>query len=94
LLDNFLMATPAVDVWSAAASLYYMLTGQPPRDFSNEPHERWLWVVSNKPPVPIRQREASIPPALAEVIDHALDDRDSLHFTSAAGLKRALESVS
>lgn len=93
LLDDFQLATPEVDVWSAAASLYYLLTGHPPRDFSNEPTKRWLWVVSNKPAVPIRQREATIPPALAEVIDHALDDRDSLQFSSAAALKRALESV-
>src|SRR5688500_12693674 len=33
LLDDFQMAEPEVDVWSAAASLYYMLTGQPrPKD--------------------------------------------------------------
>ena len=93
LLDDFKMATPEVDVWSAAASLYYMLTGQPPRDFSNEPPTRWLWVVSNRPPVPIRQREATISPALADVIDHALDDRDSLAFASAAALRHAVESV-
>jgi hypothetical protein len=94
LLDDFRMATPEVDVWSAAATLYYLLTGQPPRDFSGEPPERWLWVVSTKAPVPIRQREPSVPPRLAEVIDQALDDREALHFRSAAALRQAMESTS
>lgn len=93
LLDDFRMATPEVDVWSAAASLYYLLTGQPPRDFSNEPPKRWLWVVSNTRPVPIRQRDATIPPALADVLDQALDDKDTLPFRSAAALSQALESA-
>ena len=91
--DFFRLAQPEFDVWSAAAALYYMLTGQPPRDFANYPPEKWLWVVKTKSPVPIRERDASIPPALADVIDHALDDRDGLNFQAAAALKQALESV-
>jgi serine/threonine protein kinase len=93
LLNDFKMATPEVDVWSAAASLYYMLTGQPPREFAGEPPERWLWVLEKRVPIPIRQRNAAVPAALAEVIDYALDDKEGLHFPSAAALKQALESV-
>lgn len=32
---NFKYARPEVDVWAAAASLYYMLTGEFPRNFAN-----------------------------------------------------------
>ena len=35
-LINYKYARPEVDVWAAAAVLYYMLTGMPPRDFSGD----------------------------------------------------------
>jgi eukaryotic-like serine/threonine-protein kinase len=56
---DFKRATPEVDVWAMAASLYYMLTGAPPRDF---PPGRDPWsVVLESPAVPIRQRQKWLP---------------------------------
>ncbi|WP_292823608.1 protein kinase, partial [Nostoc sp. JL33] len=68
LLD-YKYAKPEVDVWAAAACLYYMLTGTFPRNFTTG--DPFLAVLQNDP-VPIRQRDANIPKQLAEVIDLAL----------------------
>jgi pSer/pThr/pTyr-binding forkhead associated (FHA) protein len=87
---NFKYAKPEVDVWAAAASLYNMLTGAYPRDFSNK--EPFLAVLQTNA-VPIRLRDASIPKRLAELIDLSLVDNPNIHFKNAAALKRALESV-
>ena len=87
---NFKYAKPEVDVWAAAASLYNMLTGAYPRDFGDK--DPFLAVLQTNP-VPIRQRDASIPQPLAELIDLALVDNPEIHFKNAAAFKRALESV-
>ncbi|TAE60078.1 MAG: FHA domain-containing protein [Nostocales cyanobacterium] len=87
---KFQECKPDVDVWASAACLYNMLTGCLPRDFGNEP---WLDVLQNDP-VPIRQRDDSIPTRLAEVIDLALVEKPHIHFQSAAAFKQALvESI-
>jgi eukaryotic-like serine/threonine-protein kinase len=86
---NFKYAKPEVDVWAAAASLYNMLTGAYPRDLSGK--DPFLAVLQTDP-VPIRQRDASIPKPLAELIDLALIDNPKIHFKNAAAFKRALES--
>ncbi|HAG81306.1 MAG TPA: serine/threonine protein kinase [Cyanobacteria bacterium UBA12227] len=83
-------AKPEVDVWAVAACLYYMLTGTVPRNFT---HQDPFLVVLQINPVPIRERNASIPKPLAEVIDLALVDHPNLHFKNAGAFKRALESV-
>jgi serine/threonine protein kinase len=67
----FKKANPAADIWSAAACLYKMLTGHPPRDFD----DRYpIAVVMEKPAIPISERIAYLPPALAAVIDKALHE--------------------
>jgi hypothetical protein len=85
---NFKHAKPEVDVWAAAASLYYLLTGAVPRDFVRG-RDPWQTVLQN-PAVPIRQRDAAVGPRLAEVIDLALVDQPRIHFQSAAELHEAL----
>jgi eukaryotic-like serine/threonine-protein kinase len=58
-----------------------------PRDFSGKDP---LLAVLQTNAVPIRQRNASIPKPLAEVIDLALVDNPEIYFKSAAEFKRAL----
>ena len=90
-LINFKYAKPDVDVWAAAASFYFMLTGQAPRDFP-EGKDPWQ-VVRQTAAIPIRQRDPGVPKKLAEVIDLALIDRPAIHFRTAAEFKQALESA-
>ena len=74
-----------------AATLYSMLTGCVPRDFP--PNADPWQVVLQTDAVPIRKRKPAIPPRLAEVVDHALQDKPAIGFRSAIELKRALEKV-
>ncbi|MFD0276010.1 protein kinase [Kitasatospora sp. NPDC127111] len=85
---DFRRATPAMDLWSLAASLYWTLTGHVPRDFPAG-QDPWLAVL-RAPAVPIRERVPHIPRALAEVIDHALTEEPQIGFETSADLRRAL----
>jgi eukaryotic-like serine/threonine-protein kinase len=84
---NFRYVKPDVDVWATAASLYYMLTGQYPRNISGDP----IAAILTNPIVPIREREPSIPVAIAKVIDTALQENPRIHFQSAKELKEQLQ---
>jgi len=70
---NYRHAPPWVDVWAAAATLYWMVTGRAPRDFP--PGADPVAVVLREDPVPIRLREPSVPLPLAELIDEVLAER-------------------
>jgi eukaryotic-like serine/threonine-protein kinase len=85
-LINFKYVKPEVDIWATAACLYFMLTGAYPRDFVGDP----FLAVLQTSAVPIRQRDASIPKQLAELIDQALIDKPEIYFKDAASFKRVL----
>jgi len=87
---NFKYSKPEVDIWAAAASLYYMLTGYYTRDFAG--NYMCLEVLRNKP-VPILQRDINIPHKLAEIIDLALIEEPEIYFKSDKEFKQALLSV-
>jgi eukaryotic-like serine/threonine-protein kinase len=68
---EFQQAKPEVDVWAAAACLYYMLTGKAPRDVRKG--EGWE-VLLERDTIPILKRNPDLPTHLAEVIDRALHE--------------------
>jgi serine/threonine protein kinase len=84
---------PTADVWSMGATFYNLLTGEFPRDFERrkEPIQQAL----KNPVVPVRQRDSSIPTAVAEVIDTALSDEKHNRYQDGSemlfALTRALE---
>lgn len=88
-LVDYKYAKPEVDVWAMAATLYYMLTGAPPRNFPAGVDPARLVLETDA--VPIRQRDPSIPKQLASVIDSALVDKPQIAVKTAAELKRAIE---
>ncbi|MCL2152796.1 MAG: serine/threonine-protein kinase [Oscillospiraceae bacterium] len=81
---DYRYAKPAVDVWAAAASYYYMLTGCFPKDFNGK--DAIADALLNSA-VPIQERNASIPARLAEVIDKALLEKPTIGFQTATELK-------
>ncbi len=84
-------AKPEVDVWAAAASYYFMLTGTFPKNF--RPGVNVFQVLIMEAAVPIRDRNPSVPEGIARVIDRALVERPKLTYSSAADLRRDLVSV-
>jgi hypothetical protein len=85
---DYKFAKPEVDVWAMAASLYFMLTGRTPREFPA--HADPIAVILRQPATPIRDREPSVPPRLAAVIDTALVDSPRIAVTSAEEFRGAL----
>src|SRR6266853_1956761 len=85
---NFRLVKPVADVWSLGATFYCMLTGQLPRDFPRgvDPME----LVLGGRIVPIRERDASIPKKLAEVIDRSLAVNPKERYQDAAQMHDAL----
>lgn len=71
---NYKYAGPAVDVWAAAACLYWMLTGAVPRTFPDDTDP--VAAVLREPVVPVRERGIPLPTELARLIDGILTDDD------------------
>jgi len=87
-LINYKYAGPEVDVWAAAACLYWMLTGATPRDFPSDKDP--VTVGLRDPVVPIRERLPSVPAPVAAILDEALVDAS---ITTADELARALQGT-
>ena len=91
---------PAGDIYQAAASLYWMLTGYFVHDFDvrdarGERMDPFLIILEeDTPTVPIRQRDATVPQPVAEVIETALahepEDRFDTASEMAAELRHAV----
>lgn len=81
-----------VDVWSAAATYYSMLTGHPPKHTSEG---RCTALASRTGSArPIREWDPDLPIRLAEAIDFALEETgDRLNIHSARELKALIEGA-
>ena len=90
-LTNFKYVHPSSDVWSIAATLYKTLTGKYPLDFpdNRDPME----VLLRDEAIPVRQRKANIPGAVADVIDRALLSDTSQRYQDASAMKTALQKA-
>jgi hypothetical protein len=90
-LTSYREVRPTTDVWSLAATLYFLLSGRYPRDFDEDADP--LAVVLRGGVVPLLQRDASLPPDLAAVIDRALHDEPARRFPTAREFLTALRGV-
>jgi len=86
---NYKYARPEVDVWSAAAVLFYLLAGVPPRGAKSISFSDIL----KTSPRSLRIFREDLPEAAVTLIDQALDDSGSLRYKSAAELKTALQTL-
>jgi len=89
-LTSYREVRPTTDVWSMAATLYFLLTGQHPREFEGRDP---LAVILRGGVVPLRRRDPSLPEDLAVVIDRALDDEPSRRFPTAREFASALRGT-
>jgi hypothetical protein len=83
---------PASDQYAAAATLYTLLTGSLTHDFVASTVGR-LEQLLHDDAVPIQQRRADLPDALAEAIHRALSRDPNDRFPDARAFRRALVSA-
>jgi serine/threonine-protein kinase len=88
-ITQFREAKPAVDQYAAAATLYYLLTGQFIYDFPPTAQQR-LQLILMGTPVPIRSRRKEVPPGLAEIIHRGLSRLPAKRFADVSAMRAAL----
>ena len=92
-ITHYRDVTPAADQYSAAATLYHLLTKRHPYDFPKEV-ARQLLMILQEPPRPIQQHRAELSNKLAAVIHKALARSPAERFTDVesfhATLRRCL----
>jgi serine/threonine-protein kinase len=88
-VTNYRDARPPVDQYSAAATLYALLTGRMTHDFGEGTQAR-LTKLMYEDPVPIHERRADVPGKLARVIHRALTRDPAGRFPSVGAFRKAL----
>lgn len=90
-MTNFKHVKPVSDVWSMAATLYFMITGDVPREVATgqSPAE----AVMRGEIVSIKKRDRNIPYRVAGVIDHALIANAKDRFQNAAEFRDELKGA-
>ena len=80
---------PASDQYSAAATLYWLLTQKNTHDFDDRMHIGLQQILTQEP-VPIRNRRPDVPENLDAAIRRALSKDPAARFASAAEFRNAL----
>jgi len=83
-------AKPTCDIYSAGATLYWMLSGQEPIVLANHPCK--FLAILEDPPVPLRQRCPDVPLALEQLVHRALEKTPEKRFGSTAEMRQQLRA--
>ena len=87
-VTDFRFVRPAADQYSAAATLYHLLTGQYVHDGKGTA-DLFRKILLDEP-VPLRSRRPELPEGLAAVVHQALARRPEKRFADAAAFATAL----
>ena len=88
-ITNYRDVTPAADQYSAAATLYHLLTKRHPYDFPKEVAKQLLLVLQESPK-PIQQHRADLPDQLAAIIHKGLARIPTERFVDVEAFRIAL----
>ncbi len=90
-VTNFKYVKPVSDIWSIAATFYFVLTGELPREMrkGQDPME----AILSGNIMPIRNRNSHITKGVANVIDRALSNNPNDRYQDAGDMKKALEKA-
>jgi serine/threonine-protein kinase len=88
-ITNFREVKPAADQYSAAATLYRLLTGHHVYDLLPNAAEQ-LQMILTQPPVPILARRPDLPERLAAILHRALEREPGDRFPDVGAFRREL----
>jgi serine/threonine-protein kinase len=80
---------PAADQYSAAATLYYLLSGQYVMDFAPDTTKQMVQIITEER-IPIRQRRPEVPEGLGSALQKALAREQDDRFPSVIALREAI----
>jgi eukaryotic-like serine/threonine-protein kinase len=89
-VTHYRQVQPAADQYSAAATLYYMLTKHLTHDLPKDIGAQIAHLVTAEP-VPITERKPDVPAKLAEVIHKALSREPADRYPDALAFRRELK---
>jgi eukaryotic-like serine/threonine-protein kinase len=90
-LLHYRYVNPLSDLWSLAATLYFMLTAKLPRDFPK--HRDPIEVILHGGSIPLKDRDPQLPDDLCRIIDRTLSDQPDHRPQSAEEFSVQLRSV-
>jgi serine/threonine-protein kinase len=88
-LTNYRGCGPAADQYSAAATLYHLLTGALTHDFQVTIRERLAQLLRDDP-IPIQQRRPDVPDELARALHRALTRDPTRRYPDVRAFRRAV----
>lgn len=88
-ITNYRESKPAVDQYSAAASLYNLLSNRYIFDLGNDVRKQILMILHDEP-VPITKRRADVPEELAGIIHRSLAKEPNSRFSDVRTLRQLL----
>ena len=89
---DFRAAKPAADQYSAAATFYFVLTGKPHYEPTQQLHDIYKRILQEEP-VRIESRRADVPAELADIIHQALEREPGQRFADVREMQRALDRL-
>jgi serine/threonine-protein kinase len=90
-IKNFTKVKEPADIYSTAATLYFLLTGQYPFHDFDPNSVRSYAVILDHPPVPIRMRRPDIPETFERILAKGLEKNPKDRWHSAREMALALE---
>ncbi len=88
-ISDFRTVKPPADQYSAAATLYRLLTGKPLFEGAVRSVD-WFMQILSRDPVPVQERRSDIPQGLADAIHKALAKAPDDRFADVGEFKQAL----
>jgi serine/threonine-protein kinase len=96
-ITNFRQAGPAADQYSAAATLYYLLTSRTVFDFPEIKHPgdmaNQLLMILNDKPIPLYVRNPELSDSLDLILQRALAKAPDARFANISEFKQALSAI-
>lgn len=90
-VTNFKYVKPVSDVWSIAATFYFVLTGELPREIRKGQDPMDAILGGNI--IPIRNRNSHINKGISDIIDRSLSNNPKDRYQDAGDMKKALEKA-